>query len=135
MDTGRRLDIDGCLLRNRGSKKFVGLEWIIASADMIEHAIPNREELKLSLSKLISHGVVELKETKFRINKKLASSVAEAWSRRGGLSVGPDKGLWWLKQAPLQVSRRSTYALTVNQYAEAVKSYLTLHQQHENSSK
>lgn len=111
------------------STKFVGLEWIIASADMIQHEIPSHDELKLSLSKLVSHGVVECRGAEFRIAKIHVNSLAQAWSRRGGLSAGPEKGLRWLKNTATNRSTGTKLVVTQGQYSKAVKGYLKLHEE------
>ena len=111
------------------STKFVGLEWIIASADIMQRAIPNQDELNLSLSKLVSHGIVESRRTGFRIAQLHVDSLSQAWSRRGGLFSSPEKGLWWLKNTPTNRSIRTKLVVTQGHYAKAVKAYLKLHEE------
>lgn len=116
------------------SIKFVGLEWIIASADLMQHDIPNHDELNVSLSKLVSHGIVENRGTEFRIAKLHVNLLSQAWSRRGGHSAGAEKGLWWLTNTAVNKSSRTKRVVTQSQYAKAVKDYLKLHETHGNGS-
>ena len=97
---------------------------ITSAADVLNHAIPNTEELNRSLTKFLQAGILSVDEDRFTLTADACAGLHTACTKRGGLFSIPDKGLKFLAKLGATRQNEQVVDLSEDQVLQAYRKYI-----------